>query len=101
MVFVKAASLQDLPAGSMIGLKLENKMILLVNYDGTCYGIGNRCTHMNCLLSDGTLRNDLVQCSCHGSVFDVKTGMALRGLATEPEPAFEVKVDEDDILVNI
>jgi nitrite reductase/ring-hydroxylating ferredoxin subunit len=53
------------------------------------------------MLSDGRLRNDLIQCPCHGSVFNVKTGRVVRGPAQEPEPTFEVRLEGDDIQVNV
>jgi nitrite reductase/ring-hydroxylating ferredoxin subunit len=101
MGFVRAASIKKLGAGRMIGLELGDKMVLLVNSGGRYYSIGNRCTHMGCMLSDGRLRNDLIQCPCHGSVFNVKTGRVVRGPAQEPEPTFEVRLEGDDIQVNV
>jgi nitrite reductase/ring-hydroxylating ferredoxin subunit len=101
MRFVRAASIKKLGAGKMIGLELGDKMVLLVNSGGIYYGIGNRCTHMGCMLSDGRLRNDLIQCPCHGSVFNVKTGRVVRGPAQEPEHTFEVRLQGDDIQVNV
>jgi nitrite reductase/ring-hydroxylating ferredoxin subunit len=101
MGFVRAVSIKKLGEGKMMGLELADKIVLLVNSGGRYYGIGNRCTHMGCMLSEGRLRKDLIQCACHGSVFDVKTGSVVRGPATEPEPTFEVRLDGEDILVNV
>jgi nitrite reductase/ring-hydroxylating ferredoxin subunit len=53
------------------------------------------------MLSNGTLKGDTVQCKCHGSVFDVKTGNVIKGLAKKPEPKYELRVSDDQILVNI
>ena len=56
---------------------------------------------MACMLSDGTLRGENVTCSCHGSIFEVKTGNVVKGPARKPEPVFQVKVEGDQILVDV
>jgi len=99
MGFVKAASANELKPGKMKDVEAGGKSVLLVNLDGKYYTIGNVCTHRGCMLSDGVLKGDTVQCPCHGSVFNVKTGNVVQGPATEPEPAYQVKVESGQILV--
>lgn len=99
MSFVKVASPKDLEPGKMMGVKAGGKSILIVNVNGKYYAIGNVCTHMGCLLSDGNLEGETVTCSCHGSKFDVKTGKVVGGPAAKPEPAYQVRVEKDEIKV--
>lgn len=101
MGFVKAASTKDLGPGKMMGVEVGGKGVFIANVEGRYYAIGNRCTHAGCMLSDGKLGGENVTCSCHGSVFDVKTGNVVKGPAKKPEPAFQVKVEGDQILVNV
>lgn len=101
MEFVKVASTKELKPGKMVGAEAGGKMIVVVNLEGKYYAIGNRCTHMGCMLSDGTLKGEIIQCVCHGSRFDVKTGGVVGEPAKKPEPAFQVKVEADQILVNV
>jgi nitrite reductase/ring-hydroxylating ferredoxin subunit len=75
--------------------------VLLVNVNGTYYAIGNKCTHMECLLSNGVLKGNQVTCACHASTFDVKTGKVLQGPAFTPEPPFSVVVREGKVFVDI
>ena len=56
MVFVKVALVKDLEPGKMIGVEAEGKEILIVNFEGNYFAIGNRCTHAFCMLSDGSLK---------------------------------------------
>jgi nitrite reductase/ring-hydroxylating ferredoxin subunit len=98
---VKVALTIDLQAGSMVGVEAEGKEILLSNIDGQYYAVGNRCTHMSCLLSDGALKGEKVTCSCHASIFNVKTGRVIKGPAKKPEPTFETKVEGEEVLVNV
>jgi len=101
MEFVRLISINDLKPNEMKGIAVDGEPVLLVNLNGSYYAIGNRCTHMGCMLSNGTLKGDAVQCKCHGSVFDVKTGNVIIGLAKKPELKYELRVSDDQILVNI
>jgi nitrite reductase/ring-hydroxylating ferredoxin subunit len=98
---MKACSVKDLGVEKMKGVKVGGKDVLVVNLDGGYYAIGNRCTHANCTLSDGTLSGETVRCPCHMSVFNVKTGNVVKGPANKPEPTFQVKIEGDQILVNV
>ena len=79
----------------------DSTQILLVNLANDYFAIGNICSHKGCKLSTGTLTGEVVQCRCHGSQYKVKTGEIVRGPTKKPEPAYEVKVENDQILVKI
>jgi len=100
-VFEKVVSVNNLKLGNMMNVEIAGKEICISNIDGKYYAIGNRCTHMGCLLSDGELEGENVTCPCHGSVFNLKTGAVLKGSAKTSEPVFEVKVDSEQVLVNV
>lgn len=99
--FVNAVSKKSLEPGSAVGVEVGGKEVFIANVGGRFYAIGNRCTHMDCMLSDGTLNGESVTCTCHGSVFDVKSGNVVKGPARKPEPVFQVKVEGDQILINV
>lgn len=101
MGFVKVASVTEVGLGRMKGVEADVKPILIVNIGGKYYAIGNVCTHLGCMLSDGMLKGDIVQCACHGSRFDVKTGKVVGGLATKAEPVYGVKTEAGQILVSV
>jgi len=101
MSFVRVASTRDVAPGAMKGITADSTEILLVNLAGTYFAIGNICRHMGCRISMGTLSGDVVTCPCHGSQYNVKTGTIVRGPTIEPEPPYEVRVEDDQILVRI
>jgi len=101
MGFVKVTSIKELGSGKMVGVEAGGKPVLVVNLDGTYYAIGNVCTHMGCMLSDGVLKGEIVTCPCHGSRFNVETGGVVGGPAKKPEPTFQVKTEGDQVLVNV
>lgn len=101
MRFVKVASLKDLKLGEMKSVKAGQKEICLANVNGNFYAIGNSCTHAGCKLSDGKLDGPNVKCPCHLSVFNVQTGAVVKGPATRPGPVYGIKLENDQILINV
>ncbi|HXX88024.1 MAG TPA: non-heme iron oxygenase ferredoxin subunit [Candidatus Acidoferrum sp.] len=101
MGFVKVLQEKDLAANEMRGVQADGNKILVANISGKYYAIGNVCTHMGCSLSDGKLFGENVECPCHGSNYNVKTGNLVKGPAKKPEPAYQVKVEGGQVLVNV
>jgi nitrite reductase/ring-hydroxylating ferredoxin subunit len=100
MTLINVASAADLKPNQMKVVNANGKPILLVNLEGTYYAIGNKCTHMQCTLTNGELKGEVVQCPCHGSKFNVKTGKVVGGPAAVPEPVYELKVEDGKVLIN-
>jgi nitrite reductase/ring-hydroxylating ferredoxin subunit len=74
---------------------------LLVDLENEYYAIGGKCTHRGCMLSDGTLEGSRIRCICHGSTFELKTGAVYKGPAAKPEPSYRVRIEDDQIQVEI
>ncbi len=100
ITFVKVASVSELEPDGLKAVNVNGKPILLANLDGNFYAIGNICTHMGCPLSKGTIKGENIECECHGSTFALKTGKVVRGPAEKPEPKYEVKVENDQVLIS-
>ena len=73
----------------------DTPVLLFRDGDGT-HAIHDRCSHRGCSLTDGEIDGHHIICACHGSRFDLYTGAVLRGPATTPQPAFEVR-DRDRV----
>jgi len=97
--FVKVADTKDIQPSHMKEVEVEDENICVVNIEGKYHAIGSICTHEGGPLADGTLEGYEVECPWHGSKFDVRTGEVTSPPASEPEPAYEVKVDGNNILV--
>ena len=83
--YVKVAETKDIQTSQMIAVEV--------------YAIGNVCTHMGGPLAEGKLVENVVQCPWHGSRFDIRTGEVVRAPAMRPESTYEVKVENNNILI--
>jgi ferredoxin-NADP reductase/nitrite reductase/ring-hydroxylating ferredoxin subunit len=97
--FVKVADTKDIQPSQMKEVEVNGENICVVNVEGKYYAIGSICTHEGGPLADGTLEGYEVECPWHNSKFDVRTGNVTSPPASEPEPAYEVKVDGNNILI--
>ena len=97
--FVKVADIKDIPSTKMKQAHIDGENICVNNIEGKYYAIGSICTHEGGPLADGMLAGYEVECPWHGSKFDVRTGEVKEPPASEPEPTYHVKVDNNDILI--
>ena len=97
--FIKVADTKDILPSQMIEVQADGENICIANIKGNYYAISSICTHEGGPLADGTLEGYEVECPWHSSKFDVRTGEVTSPPATEPEQAYEVKVDGNNILI--
>jgi len=101
MAFVKVARVSDVPPGHVKAVEAGYEDVALCNVDGQIYAIADVCTHDDGPLGEGCLHGDQVECPRHGARFDVRTGAALSLPAVVAVLTFEVRVEGDDIFVDV
>ena len=99
--FANVAKVGDIGDGDLASFEVAGSQVAVANVGGTFYGFGDVCTHMACSLAAGELEGTTVTCSCHGSQFDVTTGAVRRPPADEPVPSYPVRVQGEDIQVQV
>ncbi len=100
--FERTASVAEVPEGEIRAFDLPRGRVALANLDGRFYAFEDECTHRGCSLAeDGDLRpaDASVECTCHGSVFDLTSGEPTQGPALDAMRLFQVRVAEDWIEV--
>jgi nitrite reductase/ring-hydroxylating ferredoxin subunit len=97
--FVKIAESKDIEPSSMKAVDVAGEKVCIINIEGNYYAIGNVCTHMGGPLNEGTLEGFEVECPWHGSKFDVRSGQPTKPPARQPVSSYEVKVQDNNILV--
>ena len=101
MAFVKAAKLSEIPPGRTKIVEVGEEDVVLCNVDGQIYAIENVCTHDDGPLGQGYLQGEEIECPRHGARFNVRTGEVRVLPAIIPVPTFAVKVEGDDVLVEV
>jgi 3-phenylpropionate/trans-cinnamate dioxygenase ferredoxin subunit len=99
---VTLAKAADIKPGEMALFDVAGRRIAVANVDGRFFAIGDTCTHEQCSLAElGTLEGTVVTCGCHGAQFDVTTGAVLAPPAAEPVNVYPLRVDHDDLVLEI
>ena len=99
--FVKVAGTGDIAPGTGKAVDVGARRIALFNIDGTFYAIDDTCTHRGGPLSEGMVVGAEVTCPWHGAVFDVTSGAVLGAPAPRDVAHYAVRVEGDDIEVEL
>jgi 3-phenylpropionate/trans-cinnamate dioxygenase ferredoxin subunit len=91
----------DLADGQARRFDVAGLRIALVRIGDDFYAVGDRCSHEDYSLAEGEVWADEceIECSKHGSTFDLRTGVPCSLPATSPVPVYRVVLDGDDVSV--
>ena len=97
--WVKVASLDEVPAGTLKAVQVDGTSVALANVDGDVYALEDQCSHQDFPLSDGELEGMELECIYHGAKFDVCSGKAVQLPAIRPVKTWEVDVRDGEIFI--
>jgi 3-phenylpropionate/trans-cinnamate dioxygenase ferredoxin subunit len=96
--YIEVATVEQLPTGKSLFVRVSGKELALFNVDGTIFAIDDSCLHQGMSLAASKFEGKVVTCSGHGWKYDVTTGSTLSspgfGVASYP-----VKVVDGKIMV--
>lgn len=98
---IAVAKLSEIKDGEMKEVSAGETKILLARVRGKCYAVGATCPHYGAPLVKGILSGERIVCPWHHACFDVKTGDFEEPPAFDSLPSFEVKIEDDQIFVNL
>lgn len=101
MGFARACARQDLADSTPLRVEVDGLDVALVLHGEEIFAIEDECSHAAVALSEGDVDDCTIECWMHGSRFDLRTGRPTGPPATEPVPVFAVRVDGDDVLIDI
>jgi len=102
MALVKVAEKDALQPGDRIVVEINDRLYIAVFRVGDdFFAIEDVCTHDDGPLGDGDLDGYEVECPRHGARFDIRTGEVRSMPAIRPVQRFDVKVDGNDVLVEV
>jgi Rieske Fe-S protein len=88
------ARVGDIPVGG--GKIFEDRQVVITQPQaGTIKAFSVTCTHQGCAVS--RVSRGTIDCTCHGSKFDIADGSVSAGPAPAPLPAVNVEVNGDAI----
>lgn len=88
------------PENALAKAKAGAQTLVVVQRGEVLHALHDTCAHSGCSLAEkGTVVGDTIECQCHGSRFDLRTGRVARGPATFDQPAFEVRRAEGRVEV--
>ena len=105
MSFERVCSFSEVPEDGSLRVELPDVDVAIVNFDGQVYAIEDVCSHAEVALTDGEVEEfdgaPTIECALHGSCFDLRTGDPTNLPATEPVPVYPVRVEGDDVYVDV
>jgi 3-phenylpropionate/trans-cinnamate dioxygenase ferredoxin subunit len=99
--WVKACMMNQVGKNEMYSFDFEDKKLMITNLDGKIYATDRICTHAEADLSMGFLSSEGVRCPLHLSVFNLENGIPQNPPAEEPLKIYNVKIDQNEIYVEV
>src|SRR5207244_11633371 len=96
-VFVRVASVDEVPAGTGKAVTVDGQQVALFNVNGTFYAIDDTCTHEQAPLAAGAAYGEVVAWPKHGSRFHLPTGRVLAVRALVTESTYQAQVEPGQV----
>jgi 3-phenylpropionate/trans-cinnamate dioxygenase ferredoxin subunit len=104
VALVRLCTVSDVPDGEVRRFEVDHRPIAVVNLgDEGFRAIDAICSHAHYFLDEGEVDVDVetIECPKHGSTFDLVTGKPRTLPATLSVQVFSVKIENDDILIEV
>jgi len=99
--WIKACNSGQVKDGELFRFTHDEKKILIANIKGKIHATDLICTHADADLSTGFLSDEGVRCPLHLSVFNLEDGCPQNLPAEIPLMVYNVKIDADEIYVEV
>jgi len=97
--YVPVVAVSTLEEGHPVRAMAGDMPVMVVKRNDRIFALPATCTHAGGPLDEGTLEGDAIICPWHGSCFSLLDGSILRGPATRPEIALDVRVRDGQVEV--
>ncbi len=101
MRYVRVGAADELPAGGLKAVQVEDRDIVVVNVDGELFALDGRCPHQGGPLGRGRLEGGAVVCPWHAWKWDARTGRAIWPAVDWRAARYPVVVQDGDVLVRV
>ncbi len=97
----RLCALAALTSGSPLRVELAELDVAVVKVGDEVFAIEDLCSHADFPLSDGEVDDCTIECSLHGSRFDLRSGKPTGPPATRPVPVFATTVIDGDVYADL
>ena len=94
-------TLDSLVEGKLVRLNKNGKELCVARVGNEVFAIEDNCTHQDAALSEGEQNGYKIECWLHSAEFDLRTGEALTPPAVQPVKTFPVKINGNNVEVEI
>ena len=94
-------SLDSIIEGKPVRLNKNGKELCIARVGNEIFAIEDNCTHQDAALSEGEQNGYKIECWLHSAEFDLRTGEALTPPAVQAVKTFPVKIDGNNVVVEI
>lgn len=102
MSYEHVCAVGDLPRVGAALAEVDGRMVAMVRDSaGDVHAVADACSHGSVSLSEGEVAGCTLECWLHGSRFDLRTGRPLTPPATQPIDVYAVRVEGDQIYVDV
>ena len=93
------AAVADVTDGTPLRVEADGVPVVIVKDDGAIRALSATCAHAGGPLDEGEVIDHCIRCPWHGSTFALADGSVKRGPASVDQPAWQVKVEGERVLV--
>ncbi len=97
----RVAAVDEIEEDEPISVHVGEHTIGVFLVNDTYYAIEDICPHAYALLSQGFVDGEEVECPLHEAVFHIPSGRCLKAPADRDVKTYPVKVDGDDVFINV
>jgi 3-phenylpropionate/trans-cinnamate dioxygenase ferredoxin subunit len=104
VTFQRVCAVAEVASGTAHATDLETPhgtTVAVVRDGEDWYAVDDECSHASIPLSEGDIEGCEIECWLHGSRFDLRTGKPTGPPASEPVANYPVRVEGDDVLVDL
>ena len=101
MAYLRACAVDEVRDDEGLGVTVDGLDVVVARCGDEFFALQDLCSHAAVALSEGYVEDCQVECFLHGSMFDLRTGKPTSLPATDPVAIYPVKVEGDDVLVDV
>lgn len=97
--WITVATTDELLNGTRKILEIDGQPVAVFNINNEYYAIADVCSHDDGPVAEGELIDYEIECPRHGAHFDVRNGKVLSFPAIVDIPAYQVRVEDQEIQI--